>query len=79
LDAASGLTTIKGENSFVLSVAETKGIVPSVITREKAHAVKKNGFPEVFESKESLDSIDSPGWWGSRSQTCDLSSTPPGR
>ena len=57
LDAASGLTTIEGENAFALSVAETKGIVPTVIAREKAQAVKKNGLLEIIESKESLDSI----------------------
>src|SRR5437899_8360397 len=38
-------------------VAETKGIVPSIIAREKAQAVKKNGLLEIVETKESLDSI----------------------
>lgn len=57
LDAASGLTTIEAENSFALSVAESKGIVPTIIAREKAQAVKKNGLLEIIETKESLDSI----------------------
>jgi ATP-dependent 26S proteasome regulatory subunit len=57
LDAASGLTTIEAENAFALSVAESKSIVPAVIAREKAQAVKKNGLLEIVETKESLDSI----------------------
>ncbi len=57
LDAAAGLTTIEAENAFALSVAESKAIVPNVIAREKAQAVKKNGLLEIVETKESLDSI----------------------
>ena len=57
LDAASGLTTIEAENGFALSVAETKGIVATIIAREKAQAVKKNGLLEIIETKESLESI----------------------
>jgi SpoVK/Ycf46/Vps4 family AAA+-type ATPase len=57
LDAASGLTTIEAENAFALSVAESKAIVPTVIAREKAQAVKKNGLLEIIETKESLDCI----------------------
>jgi ATP-dependent 26S proteasome regulatory subunit len=57
LDAASGLTTIEAENAFALSVAEAKAIVPTIISREKAQAVKKNGLLEIIETKESLDSI----------------------
>ena len=57
LDAASGLTTIEAENAFALSVVEGRSIVPAVIAREKAQAVKKNGLLEIIEANESLDSI----------------------
>jgi SpoVK/Ycf46/Vps4 family AAA+-type ATPase len=57
LDAAAGLTSIEAENAFALSVAETKGIVPAVVTREKAHAAKKSGLLEIIQTGESLDSI----------------------
>ena len=57
LDAAGGLTTIEAENAFALSVVETKSILPAVIAREKAQAIKKNGLLEIVETKESLDSI----------------------
>ena len=57
LDAATGLTTIEAENAFALSVAESQGIVPAIISREKAQAVKKNGLLEIVETRESLDSI----------------------
>jgi ATP-dependent 26S proteasome regulatory subunit len=57
LDAASGLTTIEAENAFALSVAETKAMVPTIIAREKAQSVKKNGLLEIIETQESLNSI----------------------
>jgi hypothetical protein len=57
LDAASGLTTIEAENAFALSVAESKGVDPEIVAREKAQVVKKNGLLELIETKESLDSI----------------------
>ena len=57
VEAASGLTTIEAENAFALSVAETKTITPSIIAREKAQAVKKNGLLEIVEVKETLNSI----------------------
>jgi ATP-dependent 26S proteasome regulatory subunit len=57
LDAASGLTTVEAENAFALSVVEAKAIVPAVVAREKAQAVKKNGLLEIVETRESLDSI----------------------
>jgi ATP-dependent 26S proteasome regulatory subunit len=57
LDSAAGLTTIEAENAFALSVAESNAIVPTIIAREKAHAVKKNGLLEIIETQESLDSI----------------------
>jgi len=57
VEAAAGLTTIEAENAFSLSYAETKTINPSVIAREKAQAVKKNGLLEIVEVKETLNSI----------------------
>ena len=57
LDAACGLTTIEAENAFALSVVETKGLVPAIIAREKAQAVKKNGLLEIVQTKDSLESI----------------------
>lgn len=57
LDAASGLTTIEAENAFALSVVEAKGIVPAIVAREKAQAVKKNGLLEIIQTRESLDSV----------------------
>jgi hypothetical protein len=57
LDAATGLTTIEAENAYALCVAQAKNIVPAIISREKAQAVKKNGLLEIVETKESLDSI----------------------
>jgi ATPase family protein associated with various cellular activities (AAA) len=57
LDAATGPTTTEAENAFALSVAEAKVILPTIIAREKAQAVKKNGLLEIIETKESLDSI----------------------
>jgi ATP-dependent 26S proteasome regulatory subunit len=57
LEAASGLTTTEAENAFSLSYAETKTITPSIIAREKAQAVKKNGLLEIVEVKETLNSI----------------------
>lgn len=57
LEAASGLTTIEAENAYALSVVEAKAIVPAIIAREKAEAVKKNGLLEIIETRESLESI----------------------
>ncbi len=57
LDAACGLTTNEVENAYALCIAEAKAIVPSVIAREKAQAVKKNGLLEIVDTRESLDSI----------------------
>lgn len=57
LDAASGLTTMEAENAFALSVVEANGVVPAIIAREKAHAVKKNRLLEIIRTNESLESI----------------------
>jgi hypothetical protein len=53
IDAASGLTTIEAENTFALSVVESKNIDPVTVAKEKAQAVKKNGLLELIETKES--------------------------
>ena len=57
IDAASGLTTIKAENAFALSVVQSKTIDPVIVAKEKAQAVKKNGLLELIETKETLNSI----------------------
>jgi ATP-dependent 26S proteasome regulatory subunit len=57
IDAASGLTTMEAENAFALSFVQTRSIEPSVVSREKAQAVKKNGLLEIIEAKETLESI----------------------
>ncbi len=57
LDAASGLTSIETENAFAPSVAESKGVNPEIVAREKAQAVKKNGILEIIETTETLESI----------------------
>jgi SpoVK/Ycf46/Vps4 family AAA+-type ATPase len=36
---------------------EAKNIVPAVVAREKAQAVKKNGLLEIVQTSESLESI----------------------
>jgi AAA+ superfamily predicted ATPase len=57
INAAGGLTTIEAENAFALSVIEAGSIQPSIVAREKAHALKKSGLLEVIETTETLDSI----------------------
>jgi AAA+ superfamily predicted ATPase len=57
LQSALGLTTTEAENAFALSIVETQGISPSVIAREKARALKKNGLIEIVETKTSLDQV----------------------
>jgi len=57
LDAASGLTTIEGENAVALRVVAPKGTDSAVIAREKPQAVKKSGILELVETRDSLDSI----------------------
>ena len=57
LQSALGLTSTEAENAFALSVVETGGISPSVIAREKARTLKKNGLIEVVPASTSLDDI----------------------
>jgi SpoVK/Ycf46/Vps4 family AAA+-type ATPase len=57
LGAASGLTTMEAENAFALSVVQTKRVEATIVAREKAQAVKKNGLLEIIETGETLDAI----------------------
>jgi len=57
IDSARGMTTTEAENAVALSVVETGGLSPLVVSREKANAVKKNGLLEIIEAKETLDDI----------------------
>ncbi|MCB1065971.1 MAG: AAA family ATPase, partial [Verrucomicrobiae bacterium] len=57
LNAAGGLTTLEAENAFALSVIESGSIQPTLVAREKAHALRKSGLLEVIETTESLASI----------------------
>jgi hypothetical protein len=57
LDAASGLTSMEAENAFALSVIEDGELSQSVISREKASSVKKNGILEICPVRETLDDI----------------------
>jgi AAA+ superfamily predicted ATPase len=57
IDAASGLTTMEAENAYALSFIQTKAIDPTIVAREKAQAVKKNGLLEIIDAKESLDGV----------------------
>jgi len=57
LQSALGLTTTEAENAFALSVAETSGIDPKIVAREKARSLKRNGLVEVVEATTSLDDI----------------------
>jgi ATP-dependent 26S proteasome regulatory subunit len=55
--AATGLTTMEAENAFALSLVESGTIQPSLVAREKAHALKSGGLLEVIETGASLDAI----------------------
>lgn len=57
LDSAMGLTTTEAEDAFALSVVETGTFTPSVITREKSTAVKKNGLLNVIDVETNMDDI----------------------
>lgn len=56
-DAASGLTTTEAENAAAMSMIEAKDILPSIIAREKAATIKKNGILELIESQIALADI----------------------
>ncbi|MEO5715985.1 MAG: AAA family ATPase [Luteolibacter sp.] len=54
---ALGLTTTEAENVFALSVVESKTITPSIIAREKANALKRNGLLEIVSTTTRLDEV----------------------
>ncbi|MCB1206438.1 MAG: AAA family ATPase, partial [Verrucomicrobiae bacterium] len=55
--AATGLTTMEAENAFALSLIEADTIQPSLVAREKAHALRSGGLLEVIETEATLDAI----------------------
>lgn len=57
IDAATGLTTTEAENAFSLSIVEAKEMVASIIAREKANTIRKNGLLEIIDSKTTLSDI----------------------
>ena len=57
LDSACGLTSIEAENAFALSIVESGTFSPTLVARQKAAEVKKNGLLEVCPSPGSLDDI----------------------
>ena len=57
MDASMGLTTTEAEDAYALSLIEDGNFNPSIISREKAAAVKKNGLLEIIESPTSPDDI----------------------
>jgi len=57
LQSALGLTTTEAENAFALSVVETQSVSSSVIAREKARTLKKNGLVEIVETTTSLEQV----------------------
>ena len=57
VDAARGMTTTEAENAFALSVVESGGLNATLVAREKAQAVKKNGVLELIGARETLEDI----------------------
>ncbi|MBI5252615.1 MAG: AAA family ATPase [Desulfomonile tiedjei] len=57
LEATRGLTTIEAENALALSIVETGKMVPAIIHREKAHALKQNGLLEIVDSPVSIAAV----------------------
>lgn len=57
LAAAAGLTTLEAENAFALSVIESGTVSSSVVSREKAQALRQVGLLEVVEATPHLDAI----------------------
>lgn len=57
LDSSLGLTTTEAEDAFALSLIESGTFSPTVISREKAAAVKKNGLLDFVESKNNMNDI----------------------
>ncbi len=57
LDAACGLTTQEAADAFAMSVAKCGDIKASIVAREKAMTVKRNGVLEIVDLKPGLNDI----------------------
>jgi ATP-dependent 26S proteasome regulatory subunit len=57
INAALGMTASEAENTYSISLVETKMFDPKVIRREKSMIVKKTGLLEVIESGYTMDDI----------------------
>jgi AAA+ superfamily predicted ATPase len=57
LDAASGMTTTEAEDAFALSFVEEGVLSHTLVHREKANAIKKNGLLHLVDSKITLEHI----------------------
>lgn len=54
---SGGMTTVEAENAFALSVTECGVIDPTIIAREKARTLKRNGLVEAVEHFPRLEDI----------------------
>ena len=57
LDASVGLITTEAEDAYALSIVESGVFSPTIISREKAAAVKKNGLLEIIDNPTHIDQI----------------------
>ena len=55
--AAAGMTTIEAEAAFALSISSTGRLVPSIVSHEKAQAIRKSGLLEIIDSPETMADI----------------------
>jgi hypothetical protein len=56
-EAARGLTTVEAEDILALSLVEERSLDPSMIAREKAKAIGRDGILELVEPSETADDI----------------------
>lgn len=56
-EAARGLTTVEAEDVMALAIVETKSLDATVIAREKARAIARDGILEVIEPQVGSDDI----------------------
>lgn len=61
IDAASGMTTMEAADAAALAVIESdpdhKEIAPSIVAREKAGVVRKNGLLEIVDYSQGIASM----------------------
>lgn len=57
LDASMGLITTEAEDAYALSIIESGEFSPTIISREKAAVVKKNGLLEIIDKPTHIDQI----------------------